>query len=115
MSTYTLRNALYAVKYNWNNKPDKWNHSWRHDWFPRYFVSGTKKRSMTKAASQADGDNMLWGSDGDRGHQYSSKNALRKRAEEGQGHAKQACPKTPSKDRASLQQQNAKAEEADGM
>ena len=58
---------------------------------------------------------MLGGSDEDRVHQYIAWNALRKHAEEGQGHSKQACPKTPRKEGASLQQQNTEEEESYGM
>ena len=51
-------------------------------------LGGTKNRSLTKAASQADGANRLGGSDKDRGHQDRDRNVLIKRAKEGQGHAK---------------------------
>ena len=53
-------------------------------------LGGTKKRSLTKSAPQDDGAKRLGVSDEDRGHQDSARNALRKRAKEGQVHAKQA-------------------------
>ena len=87
----------------------QWKRTTNHD--PRWH----QKEKTIKAAPQYDVANRLGGSDKDRGHKDSARNVLRKIAEEGQVHAKQACPRTPIEDGASLQQHNPEAKEAEGM
>ena len=76
-------------------------------------LGGTKKIILMKAAPQADGENILGGSDGDRGHQDSAHNALRKRAKEGQGHTKKLCPRIPRECGADLPKKKNKAGKSD--